>query len=123
MNQPSTRQRAGLVLAGLISLTSIPSLLMPTPEGEVGPPYAVLVLSSVVGVIGVVAVALAWRGNAAALRVAAGAVIIPTLTGLPAFFVDVPPWVRLMVAVSVLLAVASVVLMLSSARRPVPVMD
>jgi hypothetical protein len=123
VNQPSARQRVGLALAGLLSLTSIPSVLMPTPEGEVGPPYAVLLLSSVVGVIGIVAVVLAWRGNAAALRVAAGAVIIPTLTGLPAFFVDVPLAVRLLVAVSLLLAVASVVLMLSSTPRPVPVMD
>jgi len=123
MSQLSTRQRIGLVLAGLLSLTTVPSVLMPTPEGEVGPPFAVLLLSTVVGLVGVVAVVLAWRGNAAALRVAAGAVIIPTLTALPAFFVDVPAWVRLMVAASVLLAVAAVVLMFSTARRPVPVMD
>lgn len=123
MNHPFTRQRVGLVLAGLISLTTIPSVLMPTPEGQVGPPYAVLLLSTVVGVIGVVAVVLAWRGSAPALRVAAGAVIIPTLTALPAFFVDVPAVVRLLVATSVLLAIAAVVLMFSTERRPVPVMD
>ncbi len=73
--------------------------------------------------IGVVAVVLAWRGSAPALRVAAGAVIIPTFTALPAFFVDVPPVVRLLVAASVLLAVTAVVLMLSTERRSVPVMD
>ncbi|WP_277455481.1 hypothetical protein [Janibacter sp. DB-40] len=123
MSQLSSRQRIGLVLAGLLLLTTVPSVLMPTPEGEVGPPFAVLVLSTVVGIIGVAAVVLAWRGNAAALRVVAGAVIIPTLTAIPAFFVDVPPWVRLMVAASVLLAVASVVLMFSSAHRPAPVLD
>lgn len=123
MNQLSTRQKTGLVLAGLLSVTTVPSVLMPTPEGEVGPPVAVLLLSSVVGVIGVVAVVLAWRGSALALRVAAGAVILPTLTALPAFFVEVPAWVRLMVAASVVLAVAAVVLMFSPARRPAPALD
>lgn len=123
MHKISSRQRVGLGLAGLLSLTTIPSVLMPAPVGEVGPPFAVLLLSTVAGVVGVIAVVLAWRGSTAALRVAAGAVIIPTLTALPAFFVEVPLWVRLMVVVSVLLAVASVVLMFSSTRRPVPVMD
>ncbi|WP_298889752.1 hypothetical protein [uncultured Serinicoccus sp.] len=123
MNNPSTRQKVGLAIAGVLNLTAIPSVLMPTPEGQVGPPYVVLMLSTVVGVIGVVAVVLAWRGSAPALRVAAGAVIIPTLTALPAFFVDVPPVVRLLVATSVLLAVAAIVLMFSTERRPVPVMD
>lgn len=123
MNQLSTRQKTGLVLAGLLSVTTVPSVLMPTPQGEVGPPVAVLLLSSVVGVIGVVAVVLAWRGSALALRVAAGAVILPTLTALPAFFVEVPAWVRLMVAASVVLAVAAVVLMFSPAHRPAPALD
>lgn len=123
MNQLSTRQRVGVGLAGLLSLSSIPSVLMPTPDGEVGPPLAVLLLSTVFGVVGVIAAVLAWRGNTAALRVASVAVIIPTLTGLPAFFVDVSAWVRILVAASVLLSVTAVVLMLSSARRPVPVMD
>lgn len=123
MNQLSTRQKTGLVLAGLLSVTTVPSVLMPTPEGEVGPPVAVLLLSSVVGVIGVVAVVLAWRGSTVALRVAAGAVILLTLTALPAFFVEVPAWVRLMVAASVVLAVAAVVLMFSPARRSAPALD
>lgn len=123
MNQLSPRQRIGLVLAGLLILTTVPSVFMPTPEGEVGPPFAVLLLSTVVGLVGVFALVLAWRGNAAAMRVVALAVIIPILTALPAFFVDVPAWVRLMVAASVLLAIAAVVLMFSTARRPVPVMD
>lgn len=123
MHTPSSRQRTGLALAGLLSLISIPSALMPTPEGQVGPPYAVLLLSSVVGVVGVIAVILAWRGNRAALRVAAGAVILPTLTALPAFFVEVPQWLRLVVALSVLLAITSVILMFSTARRSVPAME
>ena len=65
---------------------------------------------------------LAWRGHQVALRVAAGAIIVITLTGLPAFFVDVPTWVKALVGVSVLVTVAAVALMFSG-RRPGPVVD
>ena len=47
---------------------------------------------------------LAWRGNRAALRVVAGS-LMNLLTALPAFFVDVPAWIKLAVGVSVLLSV------------------
>jgi hypothetical protein len=124
MNAISTRQKVGLVLCALLNATSIPSVFAPTPDGEAGPPYAILVLSSVLGVIGLVAAVIAWRGNRAALRVAAGAIVIQALTALPAFFVDVPAWLKLAVAVNVLATVAALVLMFSTtARRPVPVMD
>ena len=72
----SRRQRIGLGLAGLLSLTSIPSALSPTPAGEVGPPLVVLWAGTVLGVVGIVAVVIAWRtGSRGALRVLAGALI------------------------------------------------
>ena len=123
MNAVSSRQKGGLVIAGLLNLVNIPSVLSPTPDGEMGPPIAVLVLSSLVGVIGLLAVIVAWRGNRPALRVAAGTVIVTTLVALPAFFVDVPAWLKSMVALSVIAAVASVILMFSAKRRPAPVID
>ncbi len=46
-----------------------------------------------------VAAILAWRGNRPALRVGAGAMIVMTLTGLPAFFVDVPMAIKALVGV------------------------
>ena len=119
----SSRQRAGLIIAGLLSLVSVPSFLVPTPEGETGPPYAILVLSTVLGVIGLVAVVLAWRGNRAALRVAAGAIIVNLLTALPALFVDVPLAIKVFTAFGILLSVTALILMFSSERRPVPVLD
>ena len=119
----SGRQRTGLVLAGVLSAINIPSVFTPTPDGEVGPPFGVLVLGTVLGVIGLVAVVLAWRGNRGALRVAAGALVINLLTALPAFFVDVPVWIKLAVGLSVLVTVAAIVLMFSGARRPVAVLD
>lgn len=121
----STRQKVGLVLAGLYSLGNIPSLVLPSGSGDnAGPPVSVLAVDSVLGVIGLVAVVIAWRtGSRAALRVAAGAVIVITLTALPAFFVDVPAGVKLLVGGSVLVTIAMVVLMFSSARPPAPVLD
>lgn len=118
------RQKVGLVLAGLLSLGNVSSAFGPQLDGEVGPPAVVLWAGTVLGVIGLVAVVVAWRtGSRAALRVAALALIITALTAVPAFFVDVPASIKILVSVSVLLTVAAVVLMFSSARRPMSVTD
>ena len=84
---------------------------------------AILVIGSVLGVISVVAAVLAWRGHRAALRVTAGSMVLITLTGLPAFFVDVPMAIKALVGLSVIVTVVGVVLMLSSDRRPASVQD
>jgi hypothetical protein len=123
MNPTSTRQKVGLVLAGLISLINIPGAFSPTPDGETGPPYAILLLGSVLGVVGLVAAVIAWRGNRAALRVAAGTLVVNALTSLPAFFVDVPAFIKLAVAGSIIVTVVTLILMFSTTRRPVPVLD
>jgi hypothetical protein len=112
----TTKQKVGLVICGLYSLTNIPSVLVPTPDGEEGPPFAILAVDSVLGLIGLVMVVMAWRGNRVALRVAAGSMILSTLTGLPAFFVDVPMAVKALVGFSVVITVAAVVLMFSGRR-------
>ena len=123
MSTTSTRQKVGLVICGLLNLVNIPSAFTPTPEGETGTPYAILVLGSVLGVIGLVATVLAWRGNRAALRVAAGVLVINVITALPALFVDVPAFIKALVAASVIITVTALVLMFSTARRSVPVLD
>lgn len=124
MNTISGRQKAGLIIAGLLSLGNSTSAFFPTPEGEEGPPYAILVLGTVLGVIGLVAVVIAWRtGKQAAFRVAAGCLVINAISALPAFFVDVPAGLKLFVAVGLIVNVLAIVLMFSSARQPVPVMD
>jgi hypothetical protein len=123
MTTTSARQQTGLVLAGLLSLTNIASIFFPTPDGEEGPPFAILVLSTVLGLVGLVAVVIAWRGSRVALRVAAATLIINTLATLPAFFVDVDTWIKAVAGISVLAAVAALILMFSTTRRPVPVLD
>lgn len=118
----TAKQKVGLVICGLYSLTNIPSALFTTPDGETGPPLSIMVVSSILGVVGVVATILAWRGNRVALRAAAGSIIINTLTGLPAFFVDVPMAAKALTGVSVVITIVAVVLMFSG-RRPASVTD
>jgi hypothetical protein len=117
------KQKAGLVICLIFGLGNIPSVLTPTPDGEEGPPMAILVIGSILGVVALVAAILAWRGSRRAMRIGAGAIIVMTLTGLPAFFVDVPMFVKALVAASVVLTVVAVVLMFSGDRRPAPVVD
>ena len=117
------RQKVGLVLAILLNAGNIPSVFSPTPDGKEGPPYAVLLVGAILGIIGLVAAVLAWRGNSAALRVCAGSLIVNLLLTLPAFFVDVPSWIKAASALSALVTVAALVLMFSTSRRPVPVTD
>ena len=119
----NTKQKVGLVLCGLYSLANIPSVLESAPDGEEGPPMAILVVGTVLGIIGVVATVMAWRGNRVALRIAAGSIILVTLTGLPAFFVDVPMAIKALVGLSVVLTVAAVVLMFSGDRRAASITD
>lgn len=124
MSPLTTRQKVGLGLAVLLSAPNIPSVFTPTPEGETGPPLPILVLGSILGAIGLIAVIIAFRTrNPAAIRVAAGALIINLLISLPAFFVDVPAGIKALVGVSVLLTVLAVTLMLTRASQPSPVLD
>ena len=123
MDTISTRQKVGLVIAGVISAANLPSMFFPTPDGDEGPPYGILVLGTALGVIGLVAVVAAWRGRRDALRVTAGVLILGMLTSLPAFFVDVPAGIKVLTGVITLLTIAAVVLMFSQARRPAPVLD
>jgi hypothetical protein len=117
------KQKAGLVICIIYGVTNIPSVLTPTPDGDTGPPFAILVIGTILGAVALVAAVLAWRGNRLAMRVGAGAIIVLTLTGLPAFFVDVPMFVKGLVALGVVLTVVAVVLMFSGDRRPAPVTD
>jgi hypothetical protein len=112
------KNKVGFVLAILLGLTDVPSVLGPTPEGEVGPPIAVLVLSTVCGLVTLAAVTYGWtRRSWPAIRAAAGARIVSLLLAMPAFFVDgLPGFFRVAAAVFVLVTIGTVVLMLIPAR-------
>jgi hypothetical protein len=115
----TTRTRAGLVLAALLGVADVVTAFFPTPEGQVGPPLPIVLLAGLLGVVTLAAVAVAWRtGRRGALRLIAGTRVLSAVTALPAFFVDVPPALKLIVAVGIVLTVVCVVLVLSPARRP-----
>jgi hypothetical protein len=120
----SKLNKAGFVLALLLGLSDVASLLQPTPDGEVGPPLAILIIDALLGVITIVAVVYAWRtGSRGAVRIAAGARIVSMITALPAFFVDVPAGIMLIVGLFVVATIACVAMMLLPSRTPVPVSD
>jgi hypothetical protein len=90
----------------------------------VGPGLQILVADSVLGLAAVVAVIVAWvRRSRTAARLAAGAMVLITITALPGFFVDVPAPVKLLVAGSVLVTAVAVILILTPARRPPAVLE
>jgi hypothetical protein len=119
----NTRNKIGLAIAGVLGLLDCAALFL-TPGSEPGPPFGILVLDTILGVITVVAVVIGWRAaRRSALRVAAGARILSAITALPAFFVDVPAALKLLVSVFVVVTVVAVVLMLAPARRTTAVTD
>lgn len=117
MKPLSTAQKWGLGLAGLLFLSNIPAMFAPTPEGETGPPLPVTIGDGVLGILGLVAVFIAWRyRNGMAMRILAGMLVIAMLSALPAFFVDVSAGIKVGVAVGVLVTILSIALMFSGPR-------
>jgi hypothetical protein len=124
MSPVTTRTRVGLVIAALLALGDVVSAFFPTPEGEIGPPLPIVLLGGLLGIATLAAVVVAWRaGRRGALRIVAGTRVLSAITALPAFFVDIPASVKLLVAVVVVLTVVCVVLVLSPARRAASVAD
>lgn len=117
-NGTTARQRIGLVIAVVLSVFNIVSIASPTPEGETGPPIEVLIIGAVVGVVGLVASVLAWRsGSRRMLRVVCAALIVMLLGALPAFFVDVPVGIKVLVGAVTLITLVACGLLLSPSRE------
>jgi hypothetical protein len=124
MSPVTTRTRVGLVLAALLAVGDVVSAFFPTPDGVVGPPLMIVVLGGLLGIATLAAVVVAWRsGRRGALWIVAGTRVLSALAALPAFFVDVPTLVKLLVAVFVVLTIVSVALVLAPARRAASVTD
>lgn len=114
----STRQRIGLALSIFLSVGNIASVLTPTPEGETGPPYVVLVVGALLGLVGAVGSVIGWRtGNRTVLRIVAGCIVVMALLAAPAFFVPVPAALKALVGLVVLLTVGALILILSGRRE------
>ena len=118
MTHLTLRQKIGAGLCGLMLLLQVIDIPTPPSPDEIGAPYAVLIADFVLGVIGSAALILGLvRRSRAALRVAAGALILILLTALPAFFAPVPAAVRLLVAAGILVSLLAIGLMLTPTNR------
>ena len=119
----TTRVKVGLVLAGLLALSDLlGSLLVPVDPAQVGPPLGVIVLAGILGAITLVFVVIAWlRRSRGAIRIVAGTRILSAVTALPAFFAGPRRRSSSRRPLGVTVTVIAVALMLSPARRPVPV--
>lgn len=115
----TTVNKIGFVLALLLGLMNVASLASPTPDGEVGPPLAILIVDAVLGAGVIVAVLVGWlRQRKSAIRAATVLLILAAITALPAFVTpDVPSAIVATAGVYVLLTIVTIVLMLKPGRR------
>lgn len=112
----SGRQKVGFVLAILLALPNF--IFTPTPDGEVGPPTSILIADAVLAAVVIAAIAFAWvRGSFVAARLGVAALVLITLSALPALFVGVPAWVKLLVSAVVVVNLIVAALILTPARR------
>jgi hypothetical protein len=118
------RLKSGLALSALLGAANIPFAFMPTPDGQDGPPIAVSILNAVIGLVSVVCAVVAWSaGNRLAIRINAAALIINGLLSVPALFVDIDAWIKVVAATGIVLTVVALVLTLRRERTPYTVTD
>ncbi len=121
---PSASVRAGLALSALIGVANLPFLVPDIDWGPDEPPYPLLVLAAVVGMVSVVCAVIAWRsGNRRALRINAAALIFNALMVIPGLFGDTPAFITIASAWFVVTTVVAVVLTMRRASEPRPVVD
>jgi hypothetical protein len=114
MNELTRTNKVGLALAGVLGVSDIAAVGMPSGDGDDGPPFAILVVGALLGLITLVCLVPAFRrASRGAIRVVAGARIISAITALPAFFVDIPTGLKVTTAVVVVLTVAVVAMILN----------
>ena len=118
----STANKIGFVLALLLGLVNVSSVASPTPDGEVGPPTAILIVDAVLGLGVIIAFLIGWlRRSKAAIRAATVLLLLTAITALPAFVEDgVPSAVVAMAAAYVLITIVTIVLMLKPGRESNP---
>jgi hypothetical protein len=116
----TVKNKVGLVLAALLGLNGTlvsPFVLAGADDGPgaEGPPLPVVVVGAVLGLITLLAAVYSWRtGNRVGLRVVAGSRIIAALLAVPAFFVSgVAPGLVAFAAVVIIVAIVTIVLVLS----------
>jgi hypothetical protein len=112
----SALYRSGLVLLGMLSVLDLAAPLY--TDGQ-HPPMIIAIVGSVLGLVSLVLVVLAWRGRAAAAVGLSVIRVLSALAAVPAFYVGGVPGPIMAVAGSfIILTVVGVVLTLAGLRRP-----
>jgi len=115
----STANKVGLVLQFVYGLANLPSAFMgneiasTSPGGEpIGPPMWVLWADTLLAVVLVVAVVVAWLQNSrTSAALASAANILITLTAVPVYFVDgVPDHFKVIETIAIVWTIGSVAL-------------
>ena len=107
----------GLVLAGLLGLVDTVSILTDTGDG---PPFAIVVAGTVLGLLTLVGVWFGWRGSRAGIVTVVVTRLLSALSAVPAFFVDdVPGALVGLAAVGVAVTLVAVALVAPALRQPV----
>jgi hypothetical protein len=112
MSVVSRQFKVGLGIAVFLAAADLAALLLPTPEGEDGPPYFILVFAGLMGLVTMVAAYLARRGDRKATLAVVVSRVLSVLTSLPAFLVDIPVAIKVLVAAAFVLTAVSVWLLL-----------
>ncbi|TCK22612.1 hypothetical protein [Pseudonocardia endophytica] len=111
----SAAVRTGLVLLGLLSLVDVVGVF--TTDGT-NPPMSIAVLGTVLGLISLVLIWWAWRGERWPTVALVVVRLVSAATAVPAFFVgDVPGGVVVFAGALVLLTLVGCGLVLPALRR------
>jgi hypothetical protein len=107
--------RAGLIVFGLLSVADLATPL--ATDGE-HPPMSIALISAVLGLISLVLVVLAWRGQRRAVVPLIVLRLLSAASALPAFFVgDVPAAAIVAAGMAVVLTAVGTVLVLRPAHE------
>jgi hypothetical protein len=105
----------GLVISALLGVTDIVSA--PMTDGE-HPPWVIAIAGGVLGLLTLVGVYFAWRGSRAGAATVIVTRLLSALAAVPALFVDdVPPGLRTVAAVGIVITLIAVALVASGLRR------
>jgi hypothetical protein len=119
LTAPATKQLTTTVKAGLAALAAagVLDLFQLFVLGSPDPPIGVLLATCSLGVVTLLGVAAAWRGNRAGLWVAVGARAADSALGIPAFFLGAPAWAVALITAMLVLTVVGAVLVAPDLRR------
>ena len=113
----SRQYRIGLVLCAVLAVVDV--LSVGAAGADDGPPVAVVAIGFVLGLVTLVGVWLAWRGDDRGFMAVVVSRVLSALLGIPAFFADeAPDWAPAAVGIGIVLTIVALWLVYAGRRRP-----